>query len=158
MLDAILAKHKMFVSHVFHTTIQERRQFKPLRWAIPYDFNQTNFSASLLFCASQFIDSVKNSTGNLANLFGKQFHIALHINLIIFLLNRSVFCIIKTKKCKSFDDTKAGCPLADWTQVGFFLGHIANMPENEPIVACELHALPNVELRRDQANAISKPF
>jgi hypothetical protein len=40
--------------------VQERRIFGSLRLVSPYEFNQSDFSASLLFCASQIVDSVKN--------------------------------------------------------------------------------------------------
>jgi dynein heavy chain len=59
----------IYILAFFNTTVQERRKFGPLNWAIPDEFNASDFSASLLFMIDQIEDAQKTVKGQYEESF-----------------------------------------------------------------------------------------
>lgn len=58
MIDTVESaewRRMIYILAFFNTTVQERCKFGPLGWAIPYEFNASEFSASLAFMAGQIV-------------------------------------------------------------------------------------------------------
>lgn len=58
MIDTVESaewRRMIYILSFFNTTVQECCKFGPLGWAIPYEFNASDFSASLAFMAGQIV-------------------------------------------------------------------------------------------------------
>ncbi|OHT04931.1 Dynein heavy chain family protein [Tritrichomonas foetus] len=160
----------IYILAFFNTTVQERRKFGPLGWAIPYEFNASDFSASLAFMAGQITDATKTTKGWFDESFwqtvrygaceihyGGRVTDELDRRLIKtigehYFNNQRVFQL--NPEMSNFDGAKGEYPIPDCTQVSQFIEKASQMPQNDPPDVFGLHALADVKLRRDQANEI----
>ncbi|OHS96678.1 Dynein heavy chain family protein [Tritrichomonas foetus] len=160
----------IYILAFFNTTVQERRKFGPLGWAIPYEFNASDFSASLAFMASQITDAAKTSKGWFDESFwqtvrygvceihyGGRVTDELDRRLIKtigehYFNNQRAFCL--NAEMSAFDGSKGDYPIPDCQQVSQFIEKANLIPQNDPPDVFGLHSLADVKLRRDQANEI----
>jgi dynein heavy chain len=154
----------------------ERRQFGPLEWAIPYQFNASDFSASLMFMADQNADATKTSQSVYDESFwqtvrygvceihyGGRVTDELDQRLVKtigehYFSNSRAF-VTKSVEYQYFDGVPGGVggkqyPIVDCTQVSSFLERVNQLPNNDPPEVFGLHSLAAVKLRRDQVNEI----
>jgi len=52
----------VFVQAVLHSIVQERRKFGPIGWCVPYEFNNSDLDASLLFLEKHFSTTIVAGT------------------------------------------------------------------------------------------------
>ncbi|KAH0792655.1 Dynein heavy chain family protein [Histomonas meleagridis] len=161
----------IYILSFFNTTVQERRKFGPLGWCIPYEFNVSDFSASLSFMASQITEAVKTSKGYFEESFwqtirygiceihyGGRVTDELDRRLIRtigehYFNNQRVFP--SNNETNSFDGPpKHEYLIYDCSQVSQFIEKANEIPQNDPPDIFGLHSLADVKLRRDQANEI----
>ena len=164
----------IYVLAFFNTTVQERRKFGPLGWCIPYEFNHSDFTASLAFCSGQIVDAQRqySSANANPNPFVESFWQTVRYGIceihyggrvtdeldrrLINAIGESYFCNERVfdvaKAVKWFD--RPEYPILDCTSVSMFLENINKLPQNDPPPIFGLHDLADVKLRRDQANEV----
>ena len=173
MIDTVESPewHRLiYILAFFNTTVQERRKFGPLGWAIPYEFNASDFSASLAFMASQITDATKTPKG----LFDESFWQTVRYGVceihyggrvtdeldrrLIKTIGENYFnnqrAFQLNNEMSNFDGSKGEYPIPDCSQVSQFIEKANQMPQNDPPDVFGLHSLADVKLRRDQANDI----
>jgi dynein heavy chain len=160
----------LYVLAFFNTTVQERRKFGPLGWAIPYEFNHSDFTASVAFTSGQIVDANKGPKGYDESFwqtvrygiceihYGGRVTDELDRRLIktigeIYFNNTKVVYYEGRESQLDFD-TKGEYAISDATQVSGYIAVINRMPANDPPDVFGLHSLADVKLRRDQANEI----
>jgi dynein heavy chain len=165
----------IYILAFFNTTVQERRKFGPLGWAIPYEFNASDFSASLSFISGQITEATKTSKGYYDESFWQtvrygvcEIHYGGRVTdeldrRLIKTIGEHYFnnfrAFITTPEYQYFDGVPGGTggkqyPIVDCTQVSQYLDRVSQMPNNDPPEVFGLHGLADVKLRRDQANEI----
>ncbi|KAK8898529.1 Dynein heavy chain 5, axonemal [Tritrichomonas musculus] len=173
MIDTVESPewHRLiYILAFFNTTVQERRKFGPLGWAIPYEFNASDFSASLSFMAGQITDANKTSKGWFDESFwqtvrygvceihyGGRVTDELDRRLIKtigehYFNNQRAFQL--NAEMSNFDGSKGEYTIPDCQQVSQFIEKANTIPQNDPPDVFGLHSLADVKLRRDQANEI----
>jgi dynein heavy chain len=174
----------IYVLAFFNTTVQERRKFGPLGWCIPYEFNNSDFSASLSFCSAQIADAQRISTNpnTNPNPFQQSFWQTVRYGIceihyggrvtdeldrrLINAIGEAYFCNERVFSrvngaINSFDPVSKNSTGAQYpifgdeeTSVQMFLDKIKTLPQNDPPEVFGLNAIADVKLRRDQANEI----
>lgn len=77
-----------------HCTVQERRKYGPLGWCVPYEFNQSDFLASVNFIQNH-LDSLPFRKGQKTSVSQ---HLTISLSKILFLSFR--LTILTTSACK----------------------------------------------------------
>ena len=161
----------IYVLAFFNTTVQERRKFGPLGWAIPYEFNHSDFTASLAFMCGQIVDAqLKGQNKGYDQSFwqtvrygvceihyGGRVTDELDRRLIktigeIYFDNSKI--VQDEHKATLAFDSRGEYTIIDCNQVNAYIQHINSMPSHDPPDVFGLHPLADVKLRRDQANEI----
>ena len=164
----------IYVLAFFNTTVQERRKFGPLGWCIPYEFNHSDFTASLSFCSGQVVDAQRqySSANANPNPFVESFWQTVRYGIceihyggrvtdeldrrLINAIGESYFCnerVFEVSKAIRYFD-RPEYPIFDCASVGQFLEQVNKLPQNDPPPIFGLHDLADVKLRRDQANEV----
>ncbi|OHT09327.1 Dynein heavy chain family protein [Tritrichomonas foetus] len=161
----------IYVLAFFNTTVQERRKFGPLGWAIPYEFNHSDFTASLAFMSGQIVDAQMKGAnkgydasfwqtvryGVCEIHYGGRVTDELDRRLIKTIgeiyFDNSKIVQDEHKDTLSFDG-RGEYTIIDCNQVQAYIQHINTMPSHDPPDVFGLHPLADVKLRRDQANEI----
>jgi dynein heavy chain len=150
--------------------VQERRKFGPLGWAIPYEFNHSDFTASVAFTSGQVVDAVRTQKGYDESFwqtvrygiceihYGGRVTDELDRRLIktigeLYFNNGKIVTDERRDGALAFD-TKGEYAISDAPQVSGYVQVINRMPANDPPDIFGLHSLADVKLRRDQANEI----